>query len=459
MYILRYIWDQYASPAMLLLLLAAVGVGVAAGVVLGRVRARQGKAPLSRGTYLAGGLLWLWLVGMVFVTLLGDRGTWGSGAINLHLFLAWREAWFSGSRTVWGYLLLNLALFLPLGVLLPLLGTRFRKVTWVLGTAAGLSLAVELLQFVLRRGSADVDDWFLNVLGAFLGWCLIRFVLALRERKKSVGYLVPPAACGLVLVGLALAYQAQPYGSIPVQYLQQVEMSGVEVRVDCPLPDLGETAPIYYAEPQTAATCDAYARPLLTALGEDFDAMQAERSEYRVDYTDPVKHSSLQVLLLDEQSALYQNQGGTTEAAPPTTDRETCLETVRTLGFSVPDAAVFSLDGSGAYCFAVDAVEDNVLYQGELRYTEGADGQILSLWDALTVAPQSGTAAIRSPTEAVEAICAGRFLDAAGAVTTGVSALTIQGIELIYWRDSVGYYQPVYAVTTDRGTVYVAAVC
>lgn len=73
---LRYIWGQYASPLMLLLLLVAVVVGVAVGVGLARVRARRGKAPLSRGTYLVGVLLWLWLVGMVCVTLLGSRGIW-----------------------------------------------------------------------------------------------------------------------------------------------------------------------------------------------------------------------------------------------------------------------------------------------------------------------------------------------------------------------------------------------
>ena len=458
MYTLRYIWGQYASPLMLLLLLAAVGVGIVGGVVLGRVRARRGKAPLSRGTYLVGVLLWLWLVGMVFVTLLGSRGIWGSGEVNLQLFLAWEEAWYAGDRTAWLYIVLNLALFLPLGVLLPLLGTRFRKVTWVLGTAAVLSLAVELLQFVLRRGSADIDDWFLNVLGAFLGWCLLRFVLGLKKReKKAVGYLLPPVACALVFCGIALAYQAQLYGMLPVQDVHQVEMSGVEVRVDCSLPDLGETAAIYYAEPQTEETCDAYARPLLTALGEDFDAMQAERSEYRVDYTDPVKHSSLQVSLLGERSVLYQNPSGAAEAAPATKNREAALETLRAVGVSLPEAAVFSVDETGAYCFTVDAVEDQALYQGDVSYTEGADGQILSLWDHLTVAPQSGTAAIRTPAEAVELIRDGRFLDAAGAISNGESVLTIQGIELIYWRDSKGYDQPVYSVTTDRGTVYVAA--
>lgn len=266
---LRYVWNQYASPLMLLLLLVAVVVGVAVGVGLARVRVRRGKAPLSRGTYLVGVLLWLWLVGMVCVTLLGSRGIWGSGEVNLQLFLAWEEAWYAGERTAWLYIVLNLALFLPLGVLLPLLETRFRKVTWVLGTAAVLSLAVELLQLVLRRGSADIDDWFLNVLGAFLGWCLLRFVLGLKKReKKAVGYLLPPVACALVFCGIALAYQAQPYGMLPMQSVERVEMSGVEVHTDCPLPDVGETAPVYYAAPWTEANCDEYARPRRRPAGK-----------------------------------------------------------------------------------------------------------------------------------------------------------------------------------------------
>ena len=128
---LRYMWNQYASPLMLLLLLAAVVVGVAVGVGLARVRVRRGKAPLSRGTYLVGVLLWLWLVGMICVTLLGSRGIWGSGEVNLQLFLAWEEAWYAGDRTAWLYIVLNLALFLPLGVLLPLLEKTLSAAAWV----------------------------------------------------------------------------------------------------------------------------------------------------------------------------------------------------------------------------------------------------------------------------------------------------------------------------------------
>lgn len=51
---LRYVWNQYASPLMLLMLLVAVVVGVAVGVGLARVRARRGKTALPRGTILWG---------------------------------------------------------------------------------------------------------------------------------------------------------------------------------------------------------------------------------------------------------------------------------------------------------------------------------------------------------------------------------------------------------------------
>lgn len=302
-----------------------------------------------------------------------------------------------------------------------------------------------------------------------MGWCLLRFVLGLKKReKKAVGYLLPPVACALVFCGIALAYQAQPYGMLPMQSVERVEMSGVEVNTDCPLPDVGETAPVYYAAPWTEANCDEYARPLLTALGEDFDAMEAERSEYRVDYTDPVHHSSLQVLFLGGFCAFYQNQSGATEPAPATASREEVLQKLRSLGIPLPDQADFSTE-AGAYCFTADGVEDGVLYQGQVTCTYREDGQILSLSDELVAVPQSGEVSICPPEKAVEQVRDGKFLDTDGRLSAGrsveeggvvrsdIDTLTIQRITLAYLRDTKDYYQPVYAVKTDKGILYTLA--
>lgn len=64
----------------------------------------------------------------------------------------------------------NVVMFVPLGLLLPILFERQRSYGSFLFTVASAVAAVELLQFLLRRGYLDVDDLLLNTLGASLGW-------------------------------------------------------------------------------------------------------------------------------------------------------------------------------------------------------------------------------------------------------------------------------------------------
>ena len=68
----------------------------------------------------------------------------------------------------------NVGLFIPLGVFLPLLFTRTRKLlSFVLLTVASI-LALELIQAATGLGTFDVDDLILNLTGigfGFLFWC------------------------------------------------------------------------------------------------------------------------------------------------------------------------------------------------------------------------------------------------------------------------------------------------
>ena len=72
----------------------------------------------------------------------------------------------------------NVALFMPLGILLPLVDTRFRSLKRVLLLALCLSLTIETLQFALRfvgnPRAVDIDDVLLNTLGACLGFLIYR---------------------------------------------------------------------------------------------------------------------------------------------------------------------------------------------------------------------------------------------------------------------------------------------
>lgn len=54
-------------------------------------------------------------------------------------------------------------------------------------------------------------------------------------------------------------------------------------------------------------------------------------------------------------------------------------------------------------------------------------------------------------------LSAGRSVEEGGVVQSDIDTLTIQRITLAYLRDTKDYYQPVYAVQTDKGILYTLA--
>ena len=68
----------------------------------------------------------------------------------------------------------NIVLFVPLPYFLFLLAgvKSFRKVFLI---SSIISLSVEVLQFVLKKGVADIDDILLNLLGTTIGFFLASF--------------------------------------------------------------------------------------------------------------------------------------------------------------------------------------------------------------------------------------------------------------------------------------------
>lgn len=72
---------------------------------------------------------------------------------------------------------LNVALFVPIGLLLGFMvkGSRFTvRKGWMVALMVGMliSVAIETLQFVFRKGYAEVDDVIHNTLGCLVGYSL-----------------------------------------------------------------------------------------------------------------------------------------------------------------------------------------------------------------------------------------------------------------------------------------------
>ncbi len=86
----------------------------------------------------------------------------------------------SGSLGLRNHALINLVgnvvMFIPLGFLLPTVSPRQRKLWRTLLATAMIIVLVEMLQLFSLRGSCDVDDLILNVLGACLGYILYKIL-------------------------------------------------------------------------------------------------------------------------------------------------------------------------------------------------------------------------------------------------------------------------------------------
>lgn len=83
----------------------------------------------------------------------------------------------------------NVAAFVPFGFFLPIISRRSKKWYNTVMLGFGFSLALETLQLIFMVGSFDVDDMFLNTMGAALGFMTYRAVqrgrVLLRQRRPS----------------------------------------------------------------------------------------------------------------------------------------------------------------------------------------------------------------------------------------------------------------------------------
>ena len=77
----------------------------------------------------------------------------------------------------------NIIMLIPLGFFLPVLWKSLQKwwKTWMM--TLGIMLAVEVAQLFTLRGSFDVDDLILNMLGAAIGYLIYRWTEPAKKKK------------------------------------------------------------------------------------------------------------------------------------------------------------------------------------------------------------------------------------------------------------------------------------
>ena len=77
--------------------------------------------------------------------------------------------WGMGSRMD-AFVVENVLLFIPIGLLLPLIGKRFRNIGWCLAAGGVISAMIEGIQYVTQRGFVQLEDIVTNVMGTLVGF-------------------------------------------------------------------------------------------------------------------------------------------------------------------------------------------------------------------------------------------------------------------------------------------------
>lgn len=438
--------------------LAAAGLTAGAVILvpLSRKRQRAGERfPMGQAAAVL--LLSCYLGGLAAVTFMNRMDGVQMG-VQLRPFLAFWEAWNSFSLQVWLNPLLNVAMFLPLGVLLPLAAKPFRRWYWTLAAGVGTSLVIEALQYILGRGQADVDDLICNVLGAMLGYCLcMLFVSRAGRRRKPVwAYAVLPVLSAAALAGVFPAYYIQPYGNLADAPIYAANTKGVEWLRECPLSDDPGPSGVYWAEPFTRESCDAFAVEFLGRQGAEIQfgtpdvnyydntAFYSDHRTYSlwVNYNDrSYRYTDFRV----DSSLRYSDQGGTIT-------EDELRAALEALGVDIPDAARFIAvdEEKGEYAFRAESVvEDGVLTSGDLTCHVAEGGILYEVESAVSVSAIRGESAVISPQEAYDRLRAGRFSwrDVPMFDELSPKRVRVTGCKLEYLTDSKGFRQPVYTFT------------
>lgn len=436
--------------------LIGLAVGIAFLILLNR-KHRQGGTQVSRGQAVALLLLLCYLGGLVAITFMNRMGN-GMQMYQPFPFLAFWEAWNEFTLQVWLNPLLNIAMFVPLGVFLPLAAKPFRRWYWMLAAGCGTSLAIEALQYILGRGQADVDDLICNTLGAMLGYCLCMLFVCLADRQwKTAGACaVLPVLSAVVLSGVFLAYHLQPYGNLADAPIYAANTSGVDWVLECSLSNEPGPSGVYWTEPFTTESCDAFAVDFLGQQGAEInfgspDVNYYDNSTFYSDhrtYSLIVNHNDRSYEYTDYQvdsDLRYSDKGGTIT-------EDELRTALRKLGIDVPDAARFIAvnEEKGEYAFQADCVvEDGVLTAGGLTCRIAEGGILYEVDNALSVSTLHGDATVISSQEAYDHLCAGRFSwrDVPMFNYLKPNQVRVTACNLKYIADSKGFRQPVYVFT------------
>lgn len=407
----------------------------------------NGKKTISKKKLLLIGMLISYVIMVIGVTFL-NRGPNYFNGIDLSLFSSYREAWNSFSVRLWQFVYLNIMMFVPLGMLLPLIHPRLQKARWTIGIAALCTFSIETVQLLTGFGNFVVDDLFNNLLGAIIGYGLMMGFFSIKNKtfKRLIVYFSPLLLVILLSGGMYTYYQLKEFGNLSITPSNTIDMSQATMVSNVSLGDNRVTVPIYKAPSYQKADADNFVQHFFEQLdvnkAEIDDISYPDLGYYRVHGE---KSYSLSFYFLDGSYNFLDFSSSDDNIEPRQADEKKLKENLEKLGITIPSNAQFQQIDIGTYEWTVNKhISGNQLTNGSLTVFYYNDNTVKEINNQLITYEKVRDVEIKSEREVYEEILKGKFQFYVE--NSKIESLHVNQIEVSYYLDSKGYYQPVYSI-------------
>ncbi|MDQ0208421.1 VanZ family protein [Alkalicoccobacillus murimartini] len=369
-------------------------------------------------------------------------------AMDLTLFGSYIEAWNNFSVRNWQYVILNIVMFLPLGILLPLLHDRFKNAVWTIAAGILLTLSIETFQYFTGFGVFEFDDLFNNTLGAIIGYGLTMSVMKLWNKRflQAVGYLTPLLLTSLAFGIIFVTYSLKEFGNLSIVPNKKVDMIETTVILDVMLE--GENhlpVPVYKVTPYSEQEAREFVESFFEQMDIDTSDIDVNRDAETGFFSVQGEPSYSLWFEFKDGSYTLNNYFFEENIQPLDTDESNLLNELNRFGITLPDAAELNHLGMGEYEWRTHLYKTgDQLIDGTLSVEYFSDDTIKSIVQSIITYDKVTDKPIKTKQQAFNQLMDGSFDWAYG----DINKIEVKDVELTYFLDSKGFYQPVYSFTS-----------
>lgn len=415
-----------------------------------------GDKRLKRKQLIGLTLFSVYIVSVCALTLL-NRGIYYEGSVNLALFSSYREAWYEFSLRDWQYIYFNIAMFVPFGIFSPLLFKRFSALKWTLLATLLFTAFIEIVQYITGVGIFELDDLFNNLLGAWIGFGLVKAVTLKGFRLRMLS-LMPL----LLVIGLSLAlftyYEQKEFGNLAIVPANKVKMDNVQVTTEQSFTDNHPVKQVYKAPSLTKDEAAQRADELFEIL--NVDTSEIEVIDYQNEAYYHYSGEPSYFITLHYLDGSYEiTDFSSFDVKFADTDKQVLLAKLQKMWITVPEQAQFKRKKLGHYTWEIKQVEkENHLIDGTLKVEYYQDKTIKNVINNIVTYENVREMKLKSEQQAYQELLAGKF----NVAEKDIHEINIQQVKLTYELDSKGFYQPVYAfistIDGEKNVIYIPGI-